>query len=39
MGKTWHFIFAIVDTLKQKFLATTSTQKEDSNKINLSPEQ
>jgi hypothetical protein len=20
MGKTWHFIFAIVDTLKQTFL-------------------
>jgi hypothetical protein len=38
MGKSWHFIFFKVDSLK-KFLATIRTQKEDSNKITLSQEQ
>jgi hypothetical protein len=33
MGKTWHFIFDIVDTLKQLYCDIKRTQKEDKKKI------
>jgi hypothetical protein len=39
MGKTWHFIFAAVDTLKQTLFLQQGHKKEYSNKITLIQEQ
>jgi hypothetical protein len=35
MGKTWHFIFATVDTLKQTFLLQQGHKKYETKKIAL----